>query len=289
MKAPNTKMNTEFVSTGNSHTSETNFLVSVVIPNMNRIDSLDEAIRSVLSQDYKNVENIIVDDSRSDIFETIRNKYRQQENIQVVRGDGKGDARARAKGVSISNGNLIAFLDSDDIWLPGKLSNHIRLWIQGKKIGFSWDIWQETGTGRSYEGGKFLGALSKFATVPGNKIFNYLWLVGNDIHMSSGIASRESIDAVGGFPLTNPCDWHLWMLLSTAFDGGFVDRVLTHKVISGTSRGSNKKIILGEYIETIRIRFITFRHLKLRSEFSYVEIVRHFLIISFYWLYILSR
>jgi glycosyltransferase involved in cell wall biosynthesis len=95
-------------------------LISVIIPTFNRAWALSEAIDSVLSQDYKNYEVIVVDDGSTDDTQSILDQYRAQ--ITVIRHSNQGVSAARNRGVREANGDLIAFLDSDDLWLPGKLS-----------------------------------------------------------------------------------------------------------------------------------------------------------------------
>jgi glycosyltransferase involved in cell wall biosynthesis len=81
--------------------------ISVVIPNKDRLDSLIRAVESVKEQNYKNLEIIIVDDSRIDLFNAILKQFRDTINIKVVRGDARGDAAARRKGVDAANGDRV--------------------------------------------------------------------------------------------------------------------------------------------------------------------------------------
>lgn len=95
-------------------------LVSVIIPTYNRETLVCRAIQSVLNQSYQNFEIIVVDDGSSDnTAEIVKNyipktKYIYQENA--------GASAARNKGIDLAKGEWIAFLDSDDEWLPDKLT-----------------------------------------------------------------------------------------------------------------------------------------------------------------------
>jgi glycosyltransferase involved in cell wall biosynthesis len=95
-------------------------LVSVIIPTYNRGWSLQEAIDSVLAQDFSDFELIIVDDGSTDNTLDIIRSY--PDEIIFLRQANKGVSAARNLGITSSNGRLIAFLDSDDLWLPEKLS-----------------------------------------------------------------------------------------------------------------------------------------------------------------------
>ena len=94
--------------------------VSVIIPAFNRSRMLCEAIDSVLQQDYDNFELIVVDDGSTDGTPEALRSY--QDGIIYIRQENKGVSVARNRGLEAASGDLIAFLDSDDLWLPGKLS-----------------------------------------------------------------------------------------------------------------------------------------------------------------------
>jgi len=98
-------------------------LVSVIIPTFNRAWILEEAVDSVLSQEFQDFELIVVDDGSTDNTWDILNGY--QENVILVRQENKGVSAARNRGIGLASGELIAFLDSDDLWLPKKLSAQV--------------------------------------------------------------------------------------------------------------------------------------------------------------------
>ncbi|OQX24791.1 MAG: glycosyl transferase [Desulfobacteraceae bacterium IS3] len=97
--------------------------VSVIIPAFNRSRMLKEAVDSVLAQDFTDFELIVTDDGSTDDTPEILQSY--QENIIVIRQENKGVSAARNAGIAAASGEYLAFLDSDDLWLPGKLSEQI--------------------------------------------------------------------------------------------------------------------------------------------------------------------
>jgi glycosyltransferase involved in cell wall biosynthesis len=97
--------------------------VSVIIPTYNRAWVLKEAIDSVLAQDFRDFELIVVDDGSTDDTGRILDSYRQ--DLVAVRQPNRGVSAARNRGIAAAGGGLIAFLDSDDLWLPHKLSSQI--------------------------------------------------------------------------------------------------------------------------------------------------------------------
>lgn len=97
-----------------------NPLISVIIPTYNRARMLKQAIDSVLAQDFADFELIVVDDGSTDDTQDILNAY--QEDIIVISQENKGVSAARNKGIASASGRFVAFLDSDDLWLPKKLA-----------------------------------------------------------------------------------------------------------------------------------------------------------------------
>ena len=93
-------------------------LVSCIIPVWNGERYLEEAIQSVLDQTYFQLEIVIVDDGSTDRTADIISSYGNR--LISVRQEQVGPAAARNSGINISRGELVAFLDADDIWEPRK-------------------------------------------------------------------------------------------------------------------------------------------------------------------------
>jgi glycosyltransferase involved in cell wall biosynthesis len=98
-------------------------LISVVIPVYNRERYIVEAIESVRAQDYAPVEIIVVDDGSTD--GTAAAVRGMGTDIRYLYQDNRGVAGARNAGVSAATGPFLAFLDSDDLWMPAKLTRQM--------------------------------------------------------------------------------------------------------------------------------------------------------------------
>ncbi|MCG1036618.1 glycosyltransferase family 2 protein [Polaribacter sargassicola] len=100
-----------------------NKLVSIITPNYNSEKFISQTINSVLNQTYQNWEMIIVDDVSTDNSTKIIESYSLKDDRIILHKLQKnsGAAIARNKAISLAKGNFIAFLDSDDLWLPKKL------------------------------------------------------------------------------------------------------------------------------------------------------------------------
>lgn len=97
--------------------------VSVIIPFYNNFQWLSEAINSVIAQTYQDFEIIVINDgSLEDDTHFLENFSNSIQYLKVTNG---GPARARNMGIRLAKGKFIAFLDSDDLWLPEKLSKQV--------------------------------------------------------------------------------------------------------------------------------------------------------------------
>lgn len=101
-------------------------LVSIIMPAYNSAQYIDESIQSVLNQTYLNWELIIVDDCSNDDTDIVIQKYLIDKRIIYLKNkQNSGAATSRNKALIKAKGKWIAFLDSDDVWLPSKLKEQI--------------------------------------------------------------------------------------------------------------------------------------------------------------------
>ena len=120
-------------------------LVSVIIPTYNRGWVLREAIDSVLAQDFRDFELIVVDDGSTDNTGQILDSYHQ--DLMGIRQPNTGVSAARNRGIAAAAGQLLAFLDSDDLWLPRKLSSQVNFFNSNPDavINQTEEIWIRNG------------------------------------------------------------------------------------------------------------------------------------------------
>lgn len=107
--------------------------VSVIIPVRNGKDFLQEALDSVLQQSFTNLELLLIDDGSTD---DDYDRYALQDpRIRVIHLPGMGVSRARNVGMAQSRGDLLAFLDADDVWFPGKLQAQVSYFDAHPDVG----------------------------------------------------------------------------------------------------------------------------------------------------------
>jgi glycosyltransferase involved in cell wall biosynthesis len=184
--------------------------VSVIVPTFNRAHVLRRAIESVLSQDFTDFELLVIDDGSTDATAELVDDYiRGDLRVRsLVHPRNAGVSAARNLGLREANGELIAFLDSDDEWLPGKLRRQVDYFDSAPR-----------GVGLLYGAVHTLGAESwTFHPVHRGMIY-FILLDHNVIHGTSGVMlRRDVVDRVGGFAdMPAIEDWDYWIRAARCF------------------------------------------------------------------------
>ena len=145
-------------------------LVSIIMPSYNTAPYIKQTIQSVLNQTYTNWELIIVDDCSTDNTEEILEEINDN-RIRCFKNEvNSGAAVSRNKALREAKGQWIAFLDSDDLWLPTKLEKQIEF-MNRNKYSFSYTNYEEIDVDGNDTGVKVTGP--KRITKTG--MFNYCW------------------------------------------------------------------------------------------------------------------
>lgn len=112
--------------------------VSVLIPLYNRKKYIEETVNSVLSQDYSDIELIVIDDGSSDGGDKLVEKYAADNKLIFLRQPGninRGQSASLNLGLSRATGEFIAILDSDDLYAPGKIKKQVDYLKNNPEIG----------------------------------------------------------------------------------------------------------------------------------------------------------
>ncbi len=206
-------------------------LVSVVIPTWNRAALAERAARSVLAQSWRDLELVIVDDGSTD-GTAERLAAIADPRLRVVRQKNGGVARARNRGLAEVRGDWIAFLDSDDLWLPEKLARQMAVMLAAPAL-----------TGFCHTGLEIVtpeGTAPAPATAEG-RIFEAS-LLDNPVRAptSSGLVRRKVVEAVGGFDPDLPAieDWDWLQRIARLYDVAAVPEPLVVYRDEGEGRRS---------------------------------------------------
>lgn len=201
-------------------------LISVIIPVYNRENFIKESVLSVLNQTYKNFELIVYDDGSIDNTEKVMNKiikYYPLYNIRYIKSlKNLGPSFARNRGVELSKGEFIAFLDSDDLWLKNKLKVQIE-----KMIENNWDICQTDEVW--IRNGKRVNPHKKHKKVSGYIFEKALKLC--IVSPSAVMMKKKLFLEFGGFDESLPAceDYDLWLRISSKIPVYLIEKKLVIK------------------------------------------------------------
>ena len=237
--------------------------LSVVIPTWNRAHLVCEAISSALNQRPGEVEVIVVDDASSDnTVELINETF--GDCIRVLSLAKRGGAgAARNAGVAIARGEFVAFLDSDDVWLPGKLEAELRVFERFPEaeavLSDSQNFFEHQPDGESRFAQNGLLAATGGEVRWANEC-DWLWTNStNTVHTCSITARREALERMGGklFAEDLDCceDWEFQMRICHLCRVLVLPKILAHvrrfdddsrkgRGIPGTTKTRDHEVIL---------------------------------------------
>ncbi len=194
-------------------------LVSVIIPVFNGEKFIKEALESVYAQSYKNFEVICVDDGSTDGSSEIIKRFRPSLIYQFQVN--KGQSAARNAGIHLSHGDLIAFIDQDDIWLPDKLKLQVNYLLDHPDVAMI-----HSNISIVTNGSVTAQELPIIERHRSFSIFDELYL-GNFVNPLTVVLRRECLNAVGLFNegLRRGEDYDLWLRVAANFKIGYQDVV----------------------------------------------------------------
>lgn len=220
-------------------------MLTIIIPTYDRLPYLKNAINSVSCQIYRHFQLIIVDDGSTDGTADYVQKLNNKENLRYLRIPHSGmPGKVRNAGTRLATGEYLAFLDSDDLWKPEKLTRQIAFFEEHPEIRIchTREIWQrgekivsQAGQKHRRSGDIFADALTKCIIGP-----------------STVMMRRELFEEFGGFreDLEIAEDYELWLRITAKTPVGYIDEPLVIK------RGGHADQLSEKYgqIEIFRIR-----------------------------------
>jgi glycosyltransferase involved in cell wall biosynthesis len=230
-------------------------LISVVIPTYNRQAMIIDALESVRKQSYRPIEVIIVDDGSTDktadkVNIWLKNNSTQQFTGTLIQQENSGGNVARNRGINESNGIHIAFLDSDDLWLPNKLSKQIHKFTDDT-VGAVYCGMKEVGLGLREE------VINPKRSYPQGWLQDKLLVKDVTAPTSTYMIKKEVFQKVGCFDeqLQARQDWDMWIRIAGGYRIQCVPEVLVeYRVHSGVRTATNPDKELMSY-NTIRKKY----------------------------------
>ncbi len=193
-------------------------MVSAIVTTFNRRAFLRPAVLSVLKQDYRNIEVIVVDDGSTDnSYEEIRDL-----SVRYIFKENGGISSARNRGIAESTGEYVAFLDVDDLWKKKKLAIQMnRMISEGYNVSYTDEVWMRNGQHlnqksihRKYSGWIFHRCLPLCIISP-----------------SSVVIKKDVFNRIGYFDENMPVceDYDMWLRLTSVYPVLFISRKLIIK------------------------------------------------------------
>ena len=227
--------------------------VSVIIPTYNRRAMVHEAVASVLAQRDADFELIVVDDGSTD---GTCESFAHLDRVTLTRIENRGPAAARNHGVAMAHAPLIAFLDSDDLWMPHKLQRQLALMRANPQsaISQSGEIWMRAGR-RVNPGSRHL---KRAGDIFVESLRTCL------ISPSAVIMQTELFRALGGFDedLAAAEDYDLWLRVLVDHEVGLLDEPLV------TRRAGHSDQLSSSIPAIDRFRVIALMKLLARDDLS---------------------
>ena len=195
--------------------------VSVIVPTYNRADRLERALNSIVSQTYQDFELIVVDDGSTDKTSQLMKSFPKAQYFYIKKNSGV--SKARNVGLAFAKGELICFLDSDDLWKEKKIQIQ-SLWLENNKdsqICYTDEIWVRNGVRvipmnrhRKYSGAIFRHCLGLCIVSP-----------------SSVMIRAKLFDEIGNFDESLPAceDYDLWLRIASKYAFHFIEEPLIIK------------------------------------------------------------
>lgn len=193
--------------------------VSIILPVFNRAHLVTEAVKSVLIQTFQGFELIIIDDGSTDNTVEIINTF-DDPRIILLRQENCGRSVARNNGLAIARGRYIAFLDSDDVYLKGKLELQVAYMEKHPDISMIY-----TSAHCIDQKGKLLDEQPYVAQAEGNIYEQVAFFQPLTITLPTVMLRREVLGEVGGFDVAMERfeDTDLWRRIAKRYRVGAID------------------------------------------------------------------
>ena len=223
--------------------------VSIVIPAYNPGVYLDEALQSVLAQTFGDWECLVVDDGSNEDLSRIAGL---DARITLMRQPNRGVSVARNAGLLATSAPYVAFLDSDDLWLPDKLERQIELLRSRPEVALCHTAFRVLDERGQLQSATWGGALRSYSEL----------LSSSGICLSTVMLRRSCLAASGLFdPLLRAAeDYDLWLKLARHYQLEFEPQELVHYRVHGSNASGDPDLMARGFTLVLK------RHLRLAQQ-----------------------
>lgn len=227
---------------------ESKYFVSVIMPTYNRENVIKNAIDSVISQTFSSYELIIIDDGSTDDTENfLKTEYDSllsDKKIKYIKTNNNGVSKARNIGLNTSNGNVIAYLDSDNIWHTDYLEKMIYVLDKSNSL-------------MAYSAIKVHDNTKSVSITRESKFNRTKLLEGNYIDLNIFMHKKCLFDKFGGFDeeLTRLVDWDLILRYTENYEPYFLNEILAEYYLDSSLNNISHTVNLDKNKERIMEKY----------------------------------
>lgn len=219
-------------------------LVSIIMPSYNTGKYIAESIKSVLAQTYKNWELIIVDDCSTDNTDSVVANFKDERIIYLKNKKNSGAAISRNRALQEAKGKWIAFLDSDDLWLPQKLEKQISF-MKKNAYAFSYTNYVEIDETSKKNGVHVTGPKH----ITKQSMYNYCWPGCLTVMYDADVVGLIQIEDI-----KKNNDYAMWLKICKKADCYLLDEYLAEY-----RRGRSGSISTHGYVGLVKWHFKLFK------------------------------
>ncbi len=219
--------------------------VSIITPTYNCATFLPEAIDSVIAQTYQDYELLLIDDGSKDHTAKLATDYQRRfpTKIRYIYQDNQGLANARNTAIRAATGEFFALLDADDVWLPKRLEEEVRVMESDPQIGLV-----HANINWIAEDGTLIGIAERDQRYLSGPMFENIFLRRADIACPTVLFRKAACDRVGLFDPNLArlgCeDRELWLRIAQEFKVVYLNQVLANYRQRMTSMSRNREKML---------------------------------------------
>ena len=231
-------------------------LVSIIVPTYNRPDLLDQALRSILKQVYKNYEIMVINDGGVEVHRVIDSNNEDGNIVYLKHDTNRGVAAARNTGISRARGKYIAYLDDDDQYYPDHLATLVGfLENSDYKIAYT----DANVVYQRQKGGRYLEV--KKGVLYSRDFDSWRILAENYIPTLCLLQEKSCLEESGPFDesLTTHEDWDLWIRLSREYQFAHIKKVtceFTRRTEVNSMTSGNR----ADFLRTAKIIYERYKH-----------------------------
>jgi glycosyltransferase involved in cell wall biosynthesis len=215
-----------------------NALISVIVPTYQREKYLGATLRSIIAQGYRPLEIVVVDDGSTDKTAAVAQSYPQ---VRYMFQNNQGPHVARNTGLENCNGQLIAFLDADDLWPPDKLEKQFDFLTRNPEIACVL--------------GRMKNFLDDGVDLPNWVSASAMLDDSNALSLGAGLIRREAFDCIGAFDSNcwfgDDLDWFI-RLREAGLLMAVMKEILLFRRIHSNNISSNQKALTQQYLRIIK-------------------------------------